>query len=117
MGVRHALVIFSLLLAAPDRVSISVTPSAVPVGGSIRLTCTVPHNPDNRWLVMGAYYEGGIVFKTSERQLDGDQASITHVFQIPRVACDVAIVDCYLIPAVGRQYHATREIVVAGCSQ
>lgn len=116
MGVCHAFLIFSLLLAAPDRVSISVTPQAVPVNGTIRLTCTVPRHPDNRVLVMGVYYDGSVVYRASERQLDGESAPITHTMYVDHLPCDAVVAQCYLLPAIGRQYRAVQALTIAGCT-
>ena len=105
-----------LLLSTPPRVSIAVVPTVFPVGGTLRLTCTVPRHPDNRWLVLGVYYEGSVVYQASERQLDGELAPVTHVMYVDHIPCDATVAQCYLLPSVGPQFRATQSVVVAGCS-
>lgn len=105
-----------LLALTPARVSIAVTPVVVMAGASVRVTCTVPQHPDNRWLVIGVYYEGGVVYQASERQLDGEAAPVTHVMTVTRVPCEAAVAQCYVIPAVGPQFRVNREITVGACS-
>ncbi len=96
--------------------SIAVTPALVPAGGTVRVTCTVPRHPDNRWLEIGVYYGGGVVYQSSLRQLDGEAAPITHMMTVDHMPCETVVALCYLIPAVGRQYRAVRAVEVAGCS-
>ncbi len=105
-----------LLLSAPSRVSIAVLPTIVPAGGTVRVTCTVPRHPDNRWLEIGVYYEGGVVYQSSLRQLDGDTAPITHTMLVDHMPCEAVVASCYLIPAVGPQARAVRAVEVVGCS-
>ena len=104
-----------LLLFTPPRVSIAVTPTVLSVGAILRVTCTVPRHPDNRWIEIGVYYEGGVVYQSSLRQLDGETALVTHVMTVTHMPCDATVAQCYVVPAVGPTYRAVRAVVVAGC--
>ncbi len=105
-----------LLLSTPTRVSIAVVPAAIPAGGTLRVTCTVPRHPDNRWLEIGVYYEGGVVYQSSLRQLDGESAPVTHTMYVTHMPCEAVVASCYLIPAVGPQARVVRAVEVVGCN-
>lgn len=106
------LLIFLAFLSSPPRVSITVTPAAVLVNETLRLVCTVPRHPDNRWLTMGI--PG---YRTSGGDLDGEAAPITHTMFVTHVPCEVDEVVCEVTDALGRTYRAARPITVAGCGQ
>lgn len=92
-------------------VTVSVTPSAVPVNGTIRVTCTVPRHPDNRWLTIAV--PGSGVYST--RQLDGEAEKITHVMYVQHIECGTEEVICEVTDNLGKQYRSVRSIAVAGC--
>lgn len=112
MGVSHACVttILLLLSAAPARVSIAVLPTAAMVNGTVRITCTVPRHPDNRWLTIGI--PG---YRTSGGDLDGASAPVTHTMYVEHVPCEAEEVVCEVTDALGKVYRAARPLVVAGC--
>jgi hypothetical protein len=109
-SVKVLLLTLFLSLTAPARVYISVTPSVLQAGDSVRLTCTVPKNADNRWLKIGI--EG---YRTSIFQLDGDSAPITHTFIVQKVGCDTPLAICVVKDNLDREYPAVRELGIAGC--
>lgn len=110
MGLRHATLSILLVLSAPSRVAIAVLPTVLQVGGTIRITCTVPPHPDNRWLTIAAP-----PYVSSGRQLDGSAEKTTHLFYVDHVPCEVEDVVCEVQDALGRTYRAARPIMVAGC--
>lgn len=117
MGVRYAVLMLMLLTGGrSDRVSIAVVPTVSLVNGTARLTCTVPRNPDNRWLVLGAYYDDGVVYQSSMKQLDGKDAPVTHVLYIQHIPCDLAAMSCLLYDTLGKQYAAVQTFTVSGCN-
>lgn len=117
MGVRYAILILLMLTGGrSDRVSIAVVPTVSLVNGTARLTCTAPRNPDNRWLVLGAYYDGGIVYQSSMRQLDGESAPVTHVLYVEHIPCDLAVMACQLYDNLGKQFTAVQPFTVSGCT-
>lgn len=107
---RTALLILLLTLTAPGRVYIATMPLVMQVGDSVRITCTVPKHPDNRWLKIGMDN-----YRTSTVQLDGDTAAITHVFLVSHVPCDTPIAVCVVEDNLGKTFTASRELVIAGC--
>lgn len=101
-----------LMLWALLRVSISVTPKVVLANGTIRITCTVPRHPDNRWLSI-------IVpdVTSSNRQLDGEAEKITHVMTVPHIPCGVLVVACDVEDNLERHFTAVTQVTVAGCEE
>lgn len=110
MGLRHVVATLLLILLAPPRVSITVVPAALLVNGTVRITCTVPRHPDNRWLTIAV---PGYV--SSTRQLDGDAEKVTHVMYVDHVPCEATEVVCEVVDTLGRVYRTARPITVAGC--
>lgn len=110
MGLRHAVLAAVLAFSAPTRVSIAVLPTVLQVGGTVRITCTVPHHPDNRWLTIGI--PG---YRTSGGDLDGASAPVTHTMYVEHVPCEAEEVVCEVTDALGKVYRAARPLVVAGC--
>lgn len=110
------LTLLLLLLLEPSRVHTTITPTAVPVGGSIRITCSVPRHPDNRWLHVGAFYDDGAPYRDATDQLDGESARVTHTMLVEHVPCDVGMVMCAVEDNLGRVYRDVRPLVVAGCA-
>ena len=80
------------------------------VNGAIRITCTVPRHPDNRWLSIGV---PGM--SSSTRQLDGESAAITHTMTVTHLECGVTEVVCDVEDNLERHYQAQTSITVAGC--
>jgi hypothetical protein len=110
--VRTAILSLFLTLAAPGRVYIATMPLVLQAGDNVRITCTVPKNPDNRWLKMGI--DG---YRTSTFQLDGDSAPITHSFIVQKVPCETPVAICVVEDNLGKTWTATRELGIAGCGE
>ncbi len=113
MGVLVATMIpmgFVLAAALVAPVSISVTPRVMLAGQTIRLTCTVPRSPDNRWLNYGV-----AGYSYSMRQLDGEHAPVTFAAFVDHLPCGAADAFCDLTQAGERHTTVTAGITVAGC--
>ena len=108
----RVLLAVSFFTLAPSRVSIAVLPQAAMAGDTVRVTCTVPKNPTNRLLVMGI--PG---YTTSEIQLDGDGAPVTHRQYYRHIPCDVEIAICVVVDDLGKQFPASAPLTVAGCGE
>lgn len=111
MGLHHAVLTVVLVLSAPTRISIAVLPTVLQVGGTVRITCTVPHHPDNRWLTIGIPS-----YRTSGGDLDGEAAPVTHTMYVDHMPCDVDEAVCEVTDALGKTYRAARPLIVAGCN-
>lgn len=112
MGVSRAILVVLAVLSTPARVSIAVQPTVVLQNGTIRITCTVPRHPDNRWLTIAV--PG---YTSSTRQLDGADEKITHTMYVQHIPCDIEGAICEVTDALGRTYPVARPVVVAGCAQ
>lgn len=93
------------------QLAIRVVPHTVPVGGSIRMTCTVPRAAENRGLIMQV--EG---HRSHYIQLEGDRAAVTHTFVFQEMPClgESLRAMCLVQPNSRR---AMTSIVVTGCGQ
>lgn len=113
MGVSYAtlMLVLAASLLSPARVSISVVPTAGMANGTVRVTCSVPRHPDNRWLTIAAP-----PYTSSTRQLDGETAPITHTLYVDHLPCEVEEMQCIVEDALGRTFRAVQPIIVAGCS-
>jgi hypothetical protein len=58
--------------AAPEKLSLRVTPSVSSAPSDLIVQTTVAKNPDNRWLQIEA--DSGTFFRSSAIELDGDNA-------------------------------------------
>lgn len=91
-------------------VTVSVYPQTVMAGGAVRLRCTVPKDPANRWLDYGL--DG---YTGSGRQLDGAAAPVTYQVTVDHLPCDVGPAYCRLTRAGKPPVTATRAVLVAAC--
>lgn len=76
----------------------------------MRVRCTVPRDPVNRWLDYGI--DG---YATSGRQLDGDQARVTHEYVFTHIPCEAGPAFCSLRDARGHTRRATMSFTILGC--
>ncbi len=106
----HTLLLLAFAFLSEPRVSIHVLPQAFIAGSSVRLTCTVSHHPDNRWLTLAIIPE-----TSSTKQLDGESAPITHVLLVHHVSCDADIALCEVEDNLGHAFSATAPLQVGGC--
>ncbi len=88
--------------------TITVVPRVVMVGGSIRVTCRVVRNPDNRWLDLGVED-----YRASGDQLAGDDALVEHRLDVLHVPCTASVAFCRLIAQ--KPLVVTQTFEVAGC--
>lgn len=107
---RLACLVLSLL-AAGDGLRADVSPHVVLAGGTVRLTCSVPRDPDHRWLEMGI--EG---YRTSGGDLEGERAAVTHTMYIDHMPCGTEEAFCRVDGAVKKPERAVALFQVAGCS-
>lgn len=87
-------------------------PRTILAGGTLRLTCSVPRDPDHRWLEMGI--EG---LRTSGGDLEGDRAAVTHVMLIDHVPCGSSEAFCRVESALGKPERAVSGFTVGGCGE
>src|SRR6185369_5210056 len=76
------LLVFWLWLTAVDHFRVSVSPQAMLVGATVRVTCHLPRDASNRWLRFGI--EG---WTETLRQVDGDDAPITWTLTAMHAPC------------------------------
>lgn len=100
-----------LSLMAPERVSIHAG-SVVMHGSSLRVTCRVPRHPDNRLLEIALD-----PYRSSWRQLDGEDSMVTHDMMFPHVPCEVFRAVCVLTTNEMKQHYAIKDVQVVGCGQ
>jgi hypothetical protein len=100
-----------LLLLTPV-VSIRVLPSALLANAPLRITCSVPHRPENRKLVIAV--EG---YWTSEYELEGEAAPAIFQKIYEHVPCGVNAVSCSLTEVGGKVTRAALPIQVSGCDE
>lgn len=107
---RLAIIALLALTTAGDSVRASVYTKVILPGGTIRLTCHVPKDADHRLLRMGI--EG---LRTSERELEGDRAAITHQMYIDHIPCGYDAAFCLVTGATGKPKQASDGFVIGGC--
>jgi hypothetical protein len=108
---RYWLLAILLSGAVPQRVSIRVSPLVLMAGGALRVTCVVPRDARNRQLSVALSD-----YTSSSRQLDGDQARITHEFIFSHVPCVVEDAACQVVGTDG-SLIAKQHIEVVGCEK
>lgn len=106
-----ALLVAWLALLAPDRLRVSVSPSVMLAGRSVRVTCHLPKDASNRWLRFGI--EG---WTQSLRQVDGEDAPMTWSLELSPVPCGVEQAFCEATRTACVE-RATTRLVVAGCNE
>ena len=78
-----------LLMGAAEDPMLSVRPSAILVGGAVKVTCRVPRNPWNRSITYG-FNE----WSTSSHQLDGEGSRITWERVYESIPCNPGVLFC-----------------------
>jgi len=104
-----ALLLCLYLLAAT--VSIRVLPAALLANQPMRITCSVPHRPENRKLIIAV--EG---YWMSEYQLDGEASPAIFQKVYEHVPCGVETVSCTLVEDTGKTTRAALPVFVSGCN-
>lgn len=109
---RLGLVFFAscAVIAAEEPVSIRLSAPFVGPGGEIRVTCRVPRNEHNRKLTLGVENE-----QQSDRQLDGEAATITHEMWVKHLTCDAGAAFCELTIDSGKVRRVAQRFRVMGC--
>lgn len=113
MGLLTKAAAFVLAMSVPSeaqRVVAKVYPSVVMAGQSVKVTCTVEPNAANRWLTMGVAN-----YRWQGRQLEGEDAAITHQQTWDRVPCDSGPAFCLVQDANRKQHAAEADLLVVGC--
>lgn len=95
-----------------SRVTMSITPRVMQPGSAMRITCSVPRHPENRWLTIAVPE-----YVSSTRQLDGEDEKITHTFYVDHMPCGVNVAVCDVVDNLGKHYTATTQFTVAGCEE
>jgi hypothetical protein len=109
---RLALVFYAscAVIAAEEPVSLRLSAPFVTPGGEIRVTCKVPRNEHNRKLSLGVENE-----QTSDRQLDGEAATITHEMWVKHLTCDAGSAFCELTLDSGKTRRVVQKVKMLGC--
>jgi hypothetical protein len=92
------------------RVSIHVSSRNVYVDQALRIRCTVPHNPDNRF-VEAAIDDS----QYSQRPLEGEFAAITNDFFFDHLQCVDDRASCAVRTMNRSDAVASLSITVVGC--
>lgn len=106
---KYALVAM-LLAASTVGPRISIYPQVLFAGGALRLRCSVPPAPANRWLDFGVQD-----YRTSGEELDGEKAVVTHETIIDHIPCNVGPAFCAVTDANGKVRTVTAAYEMAGC--
>lgn len=114
VGTRLACLALALATstAAGDGLRATAYPRTILAGGTVRLTCSVPRDPDHRWLEMGI--EG---LRTSGGDLEGERAAITHVMLVDHVPCGTSEAFCRVDGAIHQPERAVAAFLVGGCGE
>ena len=108
MKYLSTLLVLALTVDAPLRIRVS--PQVVMAGGSVTVICSVPRQTDNRSIeaILNPY-------RASMRDLEGENAAITHRFEFSRIPCEVTEAVCRLTTNAGKSYIARQGLLVSGC--
>jgi hypothetical protein len=115
---RTLLLLSSFLLlplpagAATDGVAIQVTPAVAFAPATVRVKATVDRNDANRAIEVVA--ESASFYRSSEIQLDGDEAPRTSLFQFKDLPAGDYEVTALLIDAEGQQHAVSKQLRVVG---
>jgi hypothetical protein len=113
-----AALMLALELEAP--VSIRVSAHSIMAGSSVRVTCRVPRNPENRGLtalLTGSEDPNGLVYRSMFDQMDGESTRPTHEFTFTKVPCDVDLAACVLERQGSPNAVVRESLVVGGCDE
>jgi len=104
---RVILAALLFLAAAAKPVTIKVSRTVLYPGDSLTVTCVVPRHEDNRKI------EGIIAdYTSSEHQLNGEDAAVTHRFEFKKIPPDAEVAGCRLTDKYGRQTTDIQTIQV-----
>lgn len=104
------LTLLLLAVSTISPVSIKVDRVVFYPGTPVTVVCSVPRRADNRRV------EGAIVpFTSSEHQLDGEDAAVTHRFTFQHVPCDAAYASCILWDKFDHTTQVIQTLKPAGC--
>lgn len=104
---KRVLLVLLMMAAVDPEVSIRVTPQTMFGGQSLRLTCRVPRDENNRWLEMGV--DG---YTSSTHQLDGAASRVTWEQMYHHIPCGTERVFCVLTKAGGRTRQVSASVTV-----
>lgn len=106
----HALFLW-LLLSRADRFRVDVSPTAMLVGATVRVTCHLPRDASNRWLRFGI--EG---WTETLRQVDGEDAPMTWTLTAFHAPCSAEIAFGE-VQRLGGVERVQTLMKVAGCNE
>lgn len=112
MAGRWLLAFLLTISATEPRVSATLTPMVVRAGGSVRVTCRVPRDADNRGLEIAL-----VPVQSSFRQLDGAESAITWSLFFEHVPCWAESALCIVHSVGNRDAIARRPLEVVGCNE
>lgn len=112
---RAAVVGFGLLLSvgsagADRRLSLSVTPSVTTAPATLTVTATIPRDPENRILEIGA--DSGAFYRSSLVQLEGERAPKVSQVQLKNLPGGEYEVIAVLLDRAGRRTIARTTVFV-----
>lgn len=90
--------------AAPDKLSLRVTPNVSSAPSNLIVKATVARHPDNRWLQIEA--DSGTFFRSSAIELDGDKAPTTTEIRLNNLPG-----GNYTVVAVLKNNHGEETVV------
>lgn len=97
-------------------VSIRVSATTFFANSDLVVTCKVPRQEDNRLLVALIAMEGDLEYTSSQHELDGDRAMITHRFEFKQIPCGTTAAACILTDKYQRSFPpAVQRLNIAGC--
>lgn len=99
-----------LMMLAVNRVSIKVSKTVLFAGTDLTVTCTVPRHPDNR--KVAAVLVG---YTSDQRDLNGEEAPVTHRFEFKKVSCDTIEARCVLVDKFGGTAVQNQSLQIEGC--
>lgn len=105
------MILFYLVWLALSRPVVTVTPSVIFAGGTVRVTCRVPRDARNRSVTLGLD-----PVTSSAHQLDGEDSRVTWDLLVTHVPCEAERAFC-VVTQVNPAGRITLEtpLIVAGC--
>jgi hypothetical protein len=112
VGFSGVLLAGALSSAADAPVTLTVRPAVLFAGRDVRTTVRTPRDPRNRELRI--VVEAADYYKSSDVQLDGDDAAATHQFDWKELPSGAYRVEAILTRADGERRSATQCFAVLG---
>jgi len=99
-----------VVLGTPPKLKAEVSPHSAMAGGTVRVTCRVARNEENRGLTIGIEN-----YTSSLAQIWGDAGPVTFEKTFSHIPCEAGEALCQLVDYKGKITVARSNLEVAGC--